>query len=109
MTRSATDFDRGQGRRSIPIDRVSAPGTLRGRDCARMVEQAIRLGYRHIDTAQMYDNEREVGEGVRASGMQRDEVFVTTKVQPTIWRRAISSARPRKAWRSCGSTRSICC
>jgi len=56
---------------------------LRGRDCARLVEQAIRIGYRHIDTAQMYDNEREVGEGVRASG-QRNEVMVTTKVQPTL-------------------------
>ena len=56
---------------------------LRGRDCARLVEQAIRLGYRHIDTAQMYDNEREVGEGVRASG-KRTEVMVTTKVQPTL-------------------------
>src|ERR1700675_1257220 len=56
---------------------------LRGRDCARLVEQAIRLGYRHIDTAQMYDNEAEVGEGVRASG-KRSEVMVTTKVQPTM-------------------------
>ena len=53
---------------------------LRGRACARLVEQAIRLGYRHIDTAQVYDNEREVGEGLRASGVKRDEVFVTTKV-----------------------------
>jgi len=56
---------------------------LRGRDCARLVEQAIRVGYRHIDTAQMYDNEREVGEGVRASG-KRSEVIVTTKVQPSL-------------------------
>ena len=56
---------------------------LRGRDCARLTEQAIRIGYRHIDTAQMYDNEREVGEGVRASGL-RAEVMVTTKVQPTL-------------------------
>ena len=56
---------------------------LRGRDCARLVEQAIRIGYRHIDTAQMYDNEREVGEGVRASG-RRNEVMVTTKVQPSL-------------------------
>jgi diketogulonate reductase-like aldo/keto reductase len=55
---------------------------LRGRDCARLTEQAIRIGYRHIDTAQMYDNEREVGEGVRASGL-RSEVIVTTKVLPT--------------------------
>jgi diketogulonate reductase-like aldo/keto reductase len=55
---------------------------LRGRECARLVEQAIRIGYCHIDTAQMYDNERDVGDGVRASG-KRSEVIVTTKVQPT--------------------------
>lgn len=55
---------------------------LRGRTCARVVEQALRLGYRHIDTAEMYDNEREVGEGLRASGVRRDDVFITTKVWP---------------------------
>lgn len=53
---------------------------LRGRLCARVVEQALRLGYRHIDTAEMYGNEREIGEGLRASGVPRDEVFITTKV-----------------------------
>ena len=53
---------------------------LRGRVCTRMVEAAIKLGYRHIDTASMYGNEEAVGEGVRASGLKRDEVFVTTKV-----------------------------
>src|SRR6202163_628603 len=53
---------------------------LRGRTCARLVEQALKLGYRHIDTAQAYDNEREVGDGVRASGIKRDQVFLTTKV-----------------------------
>src|SRR5689334_12444244 len=53
---------------------------LSGRTCARVVEQALRLGYRHIDTAQVYDNEREVGDGLRASGVRRDDVFVTTKV-----------------------------
>ena len=52
---------------------------LTGRECSRLVEQAIRLGYRHIDTAQMYRNEADVGEGVRASG-RRSEVMVTTKV-----------------------------
>jgi len=56
---------------------------LRGRTCARMVEAALRLGYRHIDTAEMYDNEREVGEGLHASGVKRGEVFVTTKVWPS--------------------------
>jgi 2,5-diketo-D-gluconate reductase B len=56
---------------------------LRGRTCARIVEQALRLGYRHIDTAQMYDNEREVGEGLRTSGVRRGEIFLTTKIWPT--------------------------
>src|SRR5690606_24201780 len=53
---------------------------VRGKTCSRIVEQALRLGYRHIDTAQVYENEREVGEGVRASGIAREQVFVTTKV-----------------------------
>ena len=56
---------------------------LRGRTCARAVEQALRLGYRHIDTAEMYDNERDVGEGLRASAVPRGEVFVTTKIWPS--------------------------
>jgi diketogulonate reductase-like aldo/keto reductase len=56
---------------------------LRGRTCARMVERALQFGYRHIDTAEMYDNEREVGEGLHASGVKRGEVFVTTKVWPS--------------------------
>ena len=53
---------------------------LSGQLCVRMVQEALRLGYRHIDTAAMYENEREVGEGLRASGFPRDQVFVTTKV-----------------------------
>lgn len=53
---------------------------LSGRTCARVVEQALRLGYRHIDTAQVYENEREVGDGLRSSGVRRDAVFLTTKV-----------------------------
>jgi 2,5-diketo-D-gluconate reductase B len=53
---------------------------LRDRTCARVVEQALRLGYRHIDTAEIYGNEREVGEGLRASGVDREQVFITTKV-----------------------------
>lgn len=55
---------------------------LRGRACAQIVEAALRLGYRHLDTAEMYGNEEAVGDGVRASGIPRDEVFVTTKVWP---------------------------
>jgi 2,5-diketo-D-gluconate reductase B len=56
---------------------------LRGRACARIVEQALRIGYRHIDTAEMYDNERDVGEGLHASGVKRGDVFLTTKIWPS--------------------------
>lgn len=44
------------------------------------VEDALRVGYRHIDTAAAYGNEREVGEGLRRAGIPRDEVFIETKV-----------------------------
>src|SRR4051812_30068481 len=44
------------------------------------VEEALRVGYRHVDTAAAYGNEREVGEGIRRSGIARDEVFIETKV-----------------------------
>src|SRR5215469_1726141 len=56
---------------------------LRGRACARVVEQALRLGYRHIDTAAIYENEREVGEALRASRLKRSDAFITTKVWQT--------------------------
>lgn len=47
---------------------------------ADAVRAAIKLGYRHIDTAQAYGNEKGVGEGVRASGVDRKEIFITSKV-----------------------------
>ena len=49
-------------------------------EAARVVEVALDAGYRHVDTASLYNNERGVGNGLRASGVPRDEVFVTTKV-----------------------------
>ncbi|BDZ49758.1 oxidoreductase [Frondihabitans sucicola] len=49
-------------------------------DTAAAVEAALRTGYRHIDTAAAYRNERQVGEGIRASGVARDEIFIETKV-----------------------------
>ena len=49
-------------------------------DTARVVGEALELGYRHIDTAQMYGNEAGVGEAVAASGLDRGEVFLTTKL-----------------------------
>jgi len=50
------------------------------KETAETVRAALDAGYRHIDTAQMYFNERGVGEGVRNSGLDRSEVFVTTKL-----------------------------
>ena len=49
-------------------------------DTAAAVREAIRLGYRHIDTAQAYGNESGVGQGVRESGLSRDKLFVTSKI-----------------------------
>ncbi len=49
-------------------------------EAAGVVAEALRVGYRHIDTAQGYGNEQGVGEGVRRSGLDRDELFITTKV-----------------------------
>ncbi len=55
---------------------------MRGADCAKAVETAFAVGFRHLDTAVMYGNEVEVGEGWRASGVARADAFVTTKVLP---------------------------
>jgi 2,5-diketo-D-gluconate reductase B len=71
---------------TIEIQETSVPaiglGTwqIMGDDCIEAVRDALALGYRHVDTARAYDNEREVGEGLRASGVARDDVFLTTKV-----------------------------
>jgi 2,5-diketo-D-gluconate reductase B len=58
--------------------------TLQGAVCVEAVRAALRLGYRHIDTAERYRNEAEVGEGLRQglreAGLKREDVFVTTKV-----------------------------
>lgn len=55
---------------------------LRDRVAQEMVSQALEAGYRHIDTAQMYGNEREVGAAIAASSLPRDEIFLTTKIWP---------------------------
>jgi diketogulonate reductase-like aldo/keto reductase len=53
-----------------------------GEETERAVQWALELGYRHIDTAAMYRNERSVGSAIRGSAVPRDEVFVTTKLIP---------------------------
>ena len=53
-------------------------------DVAKAVNEAVNIGYRHIDTAQAYQNERGVGEGIRKSGLSREKIFVTTKLAAEI-------------------------
>lgn len=49
-----------------------------------VVKEAVAIGYRHIDTAQAYENEQGVGEGIRSSGISRDKIFITSKVAAEI-------------------------
>jgi len=56
---------------------------LTGEACVRAVGRALSMGYRHVDTAQMYSNEAEVGRGIEDAGVDRGEIFLTTKVWPS--------------------------
>jgi diketogulonate reductase-like aldo/keto reductase len=55
--------------------------TLKGDVCVQAVKAALQIGYRHLDTAAFYGNEVENGEGLRQSGVKREDVFITTKVR----------------------------
>lgn len=72
---------RTAGQANIP---VLGLGTWQstGQDCIDVVSQALKMGYEHIDTAQAYDNEVEVGQGIKQSGVARDKFFLTTKIFP---------------------------
>jgi diketogulonate reductase-like aldo/keto reductase len=85
-----TDLVTGDGRARVLADGHEIPlvglGVWQvpdGDECVNAVRWALDLGYRHIDTAQAYGNERSVGQGLRESGVQREEVFITTKFLPT--------------------------
>ena len=58
---------------------------LNGQECRRVVREALESGYRHIDTAAMYENESEVGQGIIDSGIDREDLFLTTKINTTGW------------------------
>lgn len=70
---------------------------LRGKQCASVVQMALEMGYRHIDTAYMYENQVEVGRGFSASGIERGEVFVTTK----IWRDSLAYDKVHEQFAAC--------
>ena len=70
---------------------------MNGRECTAAVSHALSIGYRHIDTAQMYRNEAEVGAAIAQSGIRRDELFVVTKcssgnLAPDALRRAFDAS-----------------
>lgn len=67
--------------------------TLRGEVAQNNVCMALKAGFRHIDTAQMYENEEEVGQGIIDSGMAREEVFLATKVSPPTMRNGADAVR----------------
>lgn len=66
----------------IPVLGLGVWQVSDGGDCESAVRSALELGYRHVDTAQAYGNEASVGRALRDSGVQREEVFVTTKFFP---------------------------
>ena len=76
--RAKTYNIRTAGQANIP---VLGLGTWQstGQDCIDVVSQGLKMGYEHIDTAQAYDNEVEVGKGIKQSGVARDKFFLTTK------------------------------
>ncbi|HZE50742.1 MAG TPA: aldo/keto reductase, partial [Jatrophihabitantaceae bacterium] len=67
---------------SIPLVGLGVWQVPDGPECVNAVRAALEVGYRRIDTAQAYGNERSVGQGLRDSGVPRDEVFITTKFNP---------------------------
>ena len=72
---------RTAGQANIP---VLGLGTWQstGQDCVEVVSRALQMGYEHIDTAQAYSNESEVGQGIKQSSVARDSFFLTTKIFP---------------------------
>ena len=84
---------------TIDVQGVTVPklgfGTwqITGRDCYDAVRHALEIGYRHLDTARAYDNEKEVGRAIADSGVAREEIFLTTK----IWIDDYEPARLRAA------------
>src|SRR5579864_4310153 len=69
--------------REIPALALGVWQVRNGPECVNAVRWALDLGYRHVDTAQLYGNEESVGRAVRESGVPRDELFITTKFAPS--------------------------
>ncbi|EKN86907.1 glyoxal reductase [Leptospira interrogans str. 2003000735] len=78
---------------SMPILGLGVWKTKSGKECKEAVLNALEAGYRHIDTARIYDNEVDVGQAIRESGIPRKEIFITTK----LWNADQGSDKTRKA------------
>lgn len=78
---------------SMPILGLGVWKTKSGKECKEAVLNALEAGYRHIDTARIYDNELDVGQAIRESGIPRKEIFITTK----LWNADQGSDKTRKA------------
>jgi 2,5-diketo-D-gluconate reductase A len=90
---------------NLPSDTVTLPngglmpllgfGTwqIKGEEAVAATAAALEAGYRHLDTATVYENEGQVGQALRASGVARDEVFVTTKCPPHLAGRELDTLR----------------
>ena len=57
---------------------------VEGQDCVLNIKQALQLGYRHIDTASAYKNEKSIGSAIKESNIPREEIFITTKINAII-------------------------
>lgn len=92
---------------SIKGERVPSLGLgtyrLTGEECVGAVSLALSVGYRHVDTAQMYGNEVEVGRGMVDSGVDRGEIFVTTKVWPSDFTRERVLSKTRESVKKLGT------
>src|SRR5437762_1183450 len=89
---ASTVIELNDGRR-IPQLGLGVFGLRQGSATQRAVEAALAAGYRHIDTASVYRNERDVGYAIAASGVDREDVWVTTK----LWNPDHGGDRPRRA------------
>lgn len=76
MTKKSITLNNGVEMPTIGLGVVQTPPDV----TTNVVEEAVRRGYRHSDTAASYGNEREVGKGIQRSGFTRDDVFIETKV-----------------------------
>ena len=70
------------GNRSVPAIGLGTY-TIKNNEAVDIIRKAINLGYRHIDTAQLYENESEVGDAIIQSGVPREEIYLVTKVWPS--------------------------